>query len=50
MNQQDFKKISLKQFQGAVKAIMLGGKPETKAENRMPTKAELNKKWKLVRR
>ena len=45
----DHEEITEEDFKKVVQKIMLSGKPKVKAENRMPTKKELNMKWKLVK-
>jgi len=40
--------ISMDDLEGAFRQILShAGKPETKSENREPTREELNRKWKL---
>ena len=39
------------EFKEAVGSVLFGKQPKgVKSENRMPTKDELNQKWRLVRR
>lgn len=49
MNQDNPDKITLEDYKEAVKSVLLA-KRKSKSENRMPTKEELEKKWKLVRK
>ena len=50
MKQKDHRRITEKEFKEVVREV-LGAKPPKKAlyQNRKPTSAELNKKWKLVK-
>ena len=50
MKQKDHKRITEQEFKEVVREV-LGAKPPKKAlyQNRKPTNAELNKKWKLVK-
>lgn len=42
---------TLEEFKEAVGSVLFGKQPKgVKSENRMPTKEELNQKWRLVRR
>ena len=48
MNKSDHDPITMEEFENAVKQI-LQAKPKMKYENKMPTKAELEQRWKLTR-
>ena len=39
-----------KDFEDALKGILLAPRTNARSENREPTKAELNKRWRLERR
>ena len=41
--------ISRKDFEDALKAVLLAPRGEAKTENREPTKEELETRWKLAR-
>lgn len=42
---------TLDEFREAIGSVLFGKQPkDVKSENRMPTKDELNQRWRLVRR
>ena len=47
-NESDHDPITLKEFEEVLKQIFQA-KPKLKDENKIPTKAELEQRWKLVR-
>lgn len=55
MNRHEFDKterreVTQQEFEDALEAVLLAPKSKVKSENREPTKAELNAKWRLDRR